>query len=140
MVRSASGLRGPCHPDLTPPVIDTVTATPACLWPPNNKLVALGLGSGLVVESHDACDPAPTARIIGVSSNQALGSGDATFTDDRVCLRASQLGAPSGRTYTVTVEVRDAAGNVAQKTVDFRVPRSKDPSCPTLPITAFGCP
>lgn len=140
VLTSGKGLRGPCHPDATPPVLGAVTATPACLWPPNNRLVAFQLGGGLNVAVHDACDPAPQVRIVSVTSSETAHPSDMVVTDGRACLRSRRNGPPPGRAYTVTVEARDAAGNVSQKSVEVRVPQHKEDGCPALPSSAFGCP
>ena len=78
----------------------------------------------------DLIDPAPTARIVGVSSNEPVdGADDGDTSPDweitgplSVNLRAERSGTGTGRIYTIQVEGRDAAGNTTQQTVSVRVP------------------
>ncbi len=138
LVLTSGGLRGICFPDVTPPVIDSVTASPSCMWPPNHKQVQFDLGQEIVVSATDYCDPAPTTRIVSVSSNEATKPNDIVYTSDKVCLRSTRAGS-GARTYTVTVEVKDAAGNTAERDVTIEVPKSQASGCPKLPNSAFGC-
>ena len=126
-----------CVNDHTPPVLDAVAATPACLWPVNHKLVAYGLGSGFQYHVTDDCDPNPSVRIVDVQSSEAGGKGPPfVFGDQGACLRAERLGTGSGRTYTLTVEARDANGNTAQSVVSVLVPKDATAGC-SVPPGAF---
>jgi hypothetical protein len=78
----------------------------------------------------DLLDPTPSARIIGVSSNEPIdGVDDGTTSPDweitgalSVNLRAERSGVGTGRVYTIQVEARDAAGNATPQTVTVSVP------------------
>jgi hypothetical protein len=115
--------------DTIPPVITSVTASPATIWPPNHKMVAVQVRAVVT----DICGPT-TWKIVSVSSNEATnGRGDGntspdwTITGDHtVSLRAERSGRGNGRIYTITVQAMDAAGNVSeQKSVTVTVPHSR---------------
>jgi hypothetical protein len=124
--------------DTTPP---TVAAAPACLWPPNHKMVPLRL-------AEDACDAAPHVRVVRVeSSEEANGAGsghtapDFVFGDGGACVRAERSGPGTGRVYRITVEARDASGNPSEGVVEITVPHDAGHdsiSCPALPPEAFA--
>lgn len=115
--------------DTTAPVIDSLTASPNVLWPPNHKFIPVNL----TVSVTDNCDPAPTCEILSVSSNEAInGLGDGNTAPDWVVtgdlslnLRAERSGKGSGRVYTITVECTDACENSSMETVDVTVPHDK---------------
>ena len=108
--------------DTTPPTINSVTATPDCLFPMHclNEVIIL-------VDANDICDPAPTSKIIGVSSNQGSYhhclEPDWFITDPlTVLLRAKKdLVSLDNRIYTITVECTDASGNSSTATVTVEV-------------------
>ncbi len=115
--------------DTTPPVIDSVTASPSQLWPPNHKMVPVTVS----VNVTDLCDTAPACRITGVTANEAInGPGDGNTSPDWeiignlvVNLRAERSGGGSGREYTVTAECKDASGNKVSAPVKVLVPKSQ---------------
>jgi hypothetical protein len=114
--------------DTIPPVIESVSATPNVLWPPNHKLVTVKLQARVT----DNCGPT-TRKITGVTSNEApeaKGSGKTApnwqiTADHTLKLRAERSGKGSGRIYTITIQAKDAAGNTAQKTVTVTVPHDQ---------------
>jgi hypothetical protein len=66
------------------------------------------------------------------SSEPANGTGDGNTSSDweitgplTVDLRAERAGTGSGRIYTITVECRDASGNVSTGTVQVTVPHDQ---------------
>lgn len=114
--------------DTTPPVV-TLRMSPNRLWPPNHKMKTVQA----IFDIQD-CDPAPTVRLISVTSNEpdnGLGDGD-TYgdiagagigTDDRsVQVRAERSGTGSGRVYTFVYRVTDASGNSTDATATVTVP------------------
>ena len=117
------------HRDTQPPAFKTLTPSATSLWPPDHRMVPVSLTAALV----DLLDPAPTARIVGVSSNEPIdGADDGSTTPDwnitgplTVDLRAERSGAGTGRVYTIEVEGRDAAGNTIRQAVTVRVPLSQ---------------
>jgi len=104
--------------DTTPPEIRTVSATPNSLWPPNHKMVKVKVG----VEAIDGCGTV-TSKIISVTSNELGGRADWKLTGAlSLDLRAERSGKGNGRTYTVTVESADEAGNKTTSQVTVVVP------------------
>src|SRR5262249_3458991 len=110
--------------DTPPPSIESVTASPARLWPVNHKMVPVTVTTAFA----DACGPA-TCSIASVTSNEpANGNGDgSTATDwqitgpNTVDLRAERSGGGSGRVYTVTVSCTDPAGSASPGTATVAV-------------------
>jgi hypothetical protein len=116
-----------CAPDATPPVIASVSATPSTLGAPNHKMTPVSIN----VKVADNCTT-PTWTVTSVSSNEPLnGTGDGdtepdwTIAGHNVTLRAERAGTGSGRTYTVTVTAKDAAGNTSTGTTTVSVPHNR---------------
>jgi hypothetical protein len=116
-----------CAPDTTPPVISSVSATPSTLGAPNHKMAPVAI----TVKVADNCST-PTWTVTGISSNEAVnGTGDGdtepdwTVAGQKVTLRAERAGTGSGRTYTVTVTAKDAAGNASTGTTTVSVPHNR---------------
>jgi hypothetical protein len=128
--------------DATPPAVTSVEATPACLWPPNHKMVAFRAGENLLVEATDNCDTAPALDFSATTSNESEdGRGDGHTAPDFLsggggfCLRAERSGGGGGRLYTVEVRAVDAAGNTSADAVpvEVRVPHDQSGhDCPAL--------
>ena len=109
------------------PVITSLSANPAMLYPPNHKMVNVAL-SAVVTGAAT-----PTTKIVSVTSNEAVKTKD----DDDLApdwivtgnlalqLRAERLGTGSGRVYTITVESRVGTGPASTKTVTVTVPKSQ---------------
>jgi rhamnogalacturonan endolyase len=116
------------HRDTCPPAFKTLTASAAVLWPPTHQMVSVSLN----VELVDLIDPAPTARIVSVTSNEPVNGDDDGDTEPdweitgplTVALRAERSGTGTGRVYTIQVAGTDAAGNVTLQTVAVAVPLS----------------
>jgi hypothetical protein len=114
------------HRDTSPPAFKTLTASAAVLWPPAHQMVSVSLN----VELVDLIDPAPTARIVSVTSNEPVNGDDDGDTEPdweitgslTVALRAERSGTGTGRVYTIQVAGTDAAGNVTLQTVAVAVP------------------
>jgi hypothetical protein len=112
--------------DTTPPSLQ-LTTSPATLWPPNNKLVAVTVAA----EASDDTDPRPAVKLVSVTCDDACSLekdvvGAALDTDDRTFqLRATRMGPGGGRTYTITYGATDAAGNRATKAAAVRVPHDQ---------------
>ncbi|MBI3885691.1 MAG: HYR domain-containing protein [Opitutae bacterium] len=114
--------------DATAPVFTALSTNSPTLWPPNHKLVAVTVSAA----ATDAVGPV-TYRILTVTSSEpdnGLGDGD-TANDIQITgaltvnLRAERSGKGTGRTYTITVEAKDAAGNVTTQTVTVTVPKDQ---------------
>jgi Right handed beta helix region/Beta-propeller repeat len=106
--------------DTTPPVITGTNASPSVIEKPNHMMVPVEVH----VDATDGCG-AVDCRIVSVASNEE-GTGDWEITGPLTLnVRAERLGRGNGRIYTITIECRDAAGNVATSTVTVTVPVPK---------------
>ena len=114
--------------DLEPPVLE-LSVTPEILWPPNHKYVDVVVTGN----ATDSVDANPKITLVSVTSNEPdNGSGDGNTTNDIVIvsdfhfrLRAERSGQGSGRVYTITYQVTDAAGNDATASVAVAVPLNR---------------
>jgi Bacterial Ig-like domain (group 1)/Thrombospondin type 3 repeat len=116
--------------DSTPPTV-TCSASPSTLRPPNHKLVAITVA----VSVSDAESGPAGFTLVSVTSSQAdsgLGSEDVPndvqgwttgTADTNGFLRAERFS--SARTYTLTYEGRDVAGNTTTCTTTVTVPKSQ---------------
>jgi Galactose oxidase, central domain len=106
--------------DTTPPTIQSVTANPNSIWPPNKNMVPVTLSVGATDASGVV-----SRKIISVASNEA-GSGQWQVTGDlKLNLQADRNGNGTGRTYTITVQCKDSFGNSSIKAVTVRVPHDQ---------------
>jgi endo-1,4-beta-xylanase len=109
-VTDNAGLSASCTATVT--VVDdtaptaTATASPAALWPPNNKMVDITVD----ISAIENCNSA-SCKIKAVSSNEGSASDWVITGDKSLQLRASRNGNGNGRVYTITVECTDASGN-----------------------------
>jgi PKD domain-containing protein len=115
--------------DTRPPTIESASADPAVLLPPNHRMVPVTVA----VTATDVCSPTVRCAISGVASNEPIdGTGDGhsspdwTITGDlTVDLRAERAGGGDGRIYTITVRCTDESGNAATAPVEVRVPHNR---------------
>jgi probable HAF family extracellular repeat protein/YD repeat-containing protein len=113
--------------DTTAPVIQSLTATPNVLSPPNHKLMPVTLS----VLATDNCDGAPVSKIVSITANQATDPGDIQVTGNLTAsLAASRNPGEGGRIYTLTVQAMDASGNTTTSTVQVTVPQGGQPVTP----------
>ena len=101
-------------PDTTAPVIQSVTATPSTIAPPNGALVPVTL----TVNATDDVDAAPSCEISSINVVPASGPDDYATTGPL----SAKLRAVGGRTYTLVVTCRDTAGNHSSAGVAVVVP------------------
>ena len=114
--------------DTTAPAIGSLAASPSVLWPPNHHMVPVKL----TADVRDAVGVMAT-RIVSVASSEppdGNGSGKAgpdweVTGDMTLDLRAERNGGGGGRVYTITVESRDAAGNVGTAAAIVLVPHDQ---------------
>jgi probable HAF family extracellular repeat protein len=99
--------------DTTAPVITSVAATPARIWPPDGRLVPVSIA----VSATDNVDRAPACALAGITATDATAD-DAAFTGTLT----ARVRAVGGRTYTLTVRCSDAAGNSSDKSAQVVVP------------------
>jgi len=124
--------------DVAPPVFESLMATPNVLWPPSHKMVPITVAW----TATDNLDPSPAVTL----KNIVMNEGDQTNTYDpmfdetvgdgytigdiqvdangNIFLRAERSGTATslGRTYTLTYEATDEAGNTATAAVVVAVP------------------
>jgi hypothetical protein len=124
---SASGSFTVKVQDTTAPQILTLTSSVPVIWPPNHQMEAITL----TATTFDAVGPVVTT-LVNISSNQAPeGIGDGHTSEDwnitgpmTAQLRAERVG-NNDRTYTLTVQATDGAGNTSTKTVVVTVVNTK---------------
>src|SRR5262249_34542326 len=94
------------------PVCTLAQASPAVLWPPNHKLVAV-----TVVGVTDAANHPVTLTVTGVTQDEpthGLGDGDtspdAALQGGKLLLRAERAGGGAGRLYQVSFTASDSLG------------------------------
>jgi hypothetical protein len=132
--------------DTLPPSLSRLAAKPATLWPPSHQLVPVAIQGAAI----DACDPAPTFKIISISSSDAPMSkppltfpvgpsfperppapmlpNSSSISDYKITgahtlmLRADCANPRVGRTYTITVQGKDEAGNTSTRKLVVKVP------------------
>jgi hypothetical protein len=110
----------------------SVTASPNTLWPPNHSLVAISTS----VPVTDSGSGSAGFKLFAVSSSEAdsgLGTDDVpgdiqgwvlNTADTAGQLRRERFG-KNGRTYTLTYQAQDNAGNTASCAATVRVPHSQ---------------
>lgn len=104
--------------DVTAPVVTALSATPASIWPANNKMVPVSIS----VAATDDVDAAPVCTMTSVTGGPAADVAvTGPFTAN---VRAARNGDGSVRTYTFNVSCRDQAGNASLAAVTVSV--SKD--------------
>lgn len=118
--------------DNEPPLL-TISISPSCIFPPNHKYVRFDFGDELQVHASDTCfgEDAIIARIEDVGSSEpdnGVGDGDTTddvrFSRTAACVRSERAGPGSGRTYAVTIDASDPAGNRATEIAEIFVPHN----------------
>jgi hypothetical protein len=120
--RKARGAVG----DRTPPTLKAV-ASPATLWPPNGRLVAIAM----TITASDDTDAHPTVTLTSVTCDDACVpeadiAGAGPGTDDRKFeLRGERKGSGPGRTYTITYSATDASGNESRAVTTVVVPHDR---------------
>jgi hypothetical protein len=108
-----------------PPPTISLTLSPNELWPPNNKLNTI---TATVTTTGD-CTPL-SVQLVSITANESLQPGDvqnaSLGTDDpSFDLRATRDGSGTGRMYTATYSVTDAAGNTATASATVTVPHDQ---------------
>lgn len=127
----ALGLAAAAAPkDTTPPTITLNTPSPDVLWPPTQALVAVQVSGSATDESGVAQATLTVTDEYGVCDQTLdvtalLSSADGSFSQ-ALALQGSRLGNDAdGRTYTITLNATDTAGNAATPvSVTARCPRN----------------
>ncbi|OGQ78446.1 MAG: hypothetical protein A3F90_04875 [Deltaproteobacteria bacterium RIFCSPLOWO2_12_FULL_60_19] len=112
-----------------PPICQLAQASPSRLWPPNHKLVSVG-----IVGVSDPNNDGVTITITGVTQDErvnGLGDGDtspdAVIQGSTVLLRAERSGNSNGRVYRVGFTADDGQGGSCAGSVEVSVPKSMKP-------------
>ena len=107
--------------DTTAPVVRSTIATPAVLWPPNKAMRPVDV----IIHATDIVS-GTQSRIVGITGNDGATAADWEITGALSArLRADRTGEGSGRTYTLTVETRDASGNTTVSQAVVFVPHDQ---------------
>jgi hypothetical protein len=111
--------------DVEPPIIQSLSASPNVLSPPNHEMI-------LVTVTVNATDNSGlvSSRIVSVTSSDPTNTtGDGNTGGDwfitgplTVELRAERASSGVGRTYTLTIQATDPSGNAATGRVTVFVP------------------
>src|SRR2546425_1110855 len=112
--------------DTTPPAL-SVAATPSALWPPNHQLIEVtvavsatdNVGVASVVLSKVECNEPGQ----GACPADTIQGADIGTLDTSILLRSERTGG-SERTYTLTYQATDLAGNTATATATVVVAKS----------------
>jgi hypothetical protein len=115
-------------PDTISPTFTSLTPSVATLSPPNHQMVPITLAA----VTSDNVGVVSTKIISATSSEPDNGLGDGDTANDiqitgdlTLSLRAERSGKGNGRTYTITVEAADAAGNRTQMRTTVSVSKSQ---------------
>lgn len=97
-----------------PPLVSAARPTTACLWPPNHKLVSIGI-TGVSDPNNNAT--ITIDRVTQDEPTSGLGDGDTAVdavinADGTVLLRAERSGKGDGRVYHVHFTASDFEGSV----------------------------
>lgn len=107
--------------DRTPPAIESLSASPALLWPPNHKWRDVAVGYAVT----DNCTPRPACSL-DVSSNETSDTRSWEILDPcHLRLLAERDGAGRGRVYGITVSCVDPSGNETGDSVTVAVPHDR---------------
>lgn len=121
--------------DTTNPVL-TVSPDRDYLWPPNHRLVDIGLLAAVSDNSGDV--PVVLESVVSSEADDVPGGGDGKTTGDIVTLgsdprepgfllklRAERSGQGGGRLYTMVFSATDPSGNSTSVTVFVQVPHDR---------------
>jgi hypothetical protein len=108
--------------DKTPPSV-TCAVTPTALWPPNHKMVPVTVS----VTVTDSLSGSAGFTLVSVTSDEGDEGDDIQgfvvgTADTAGQLRSERLGSGDGRTYTLTYEGSDVAGNTSRCSTTVTVP------------------
>lgn len=107
------------------PDCTAAAASPALLWPPNNKFVRVALGG-----VTDAEGDALTLAITGIRQDEPVGKGNSAPDGKGIGaataeLRAEKLGSGDGRFYHVSFTASDGHGGACTGVVRVAVPHDQ---------------
>ena len=111
------------------PVIESITAKPKLLRPPNNKLVPVTVK----VEASDDTDPNPKCKIVSVTFVDPPNGDDDDENGKKMKppfeitgdLTVNLRAGPKGRVYTIVVQCKDASGHATTASTSVNVARGE---------------
>lgn len=108
--------------DTQPPVITASTAL-SSLWPPNGKLVDVGLSYG----ATDSSGPVTTSFVVTSDEDDITPGGGEKHPDavGSLRLRADRTGTGEGRVYLIRITATDALSNTSHACLTVVVPRDQ---------------
>jgi hypothetical protein len=106
--------------DTEPPVIHRVIAKPSIISPPNNKLVPVRLNIIASDDSGALTSRIKSVRVDDASSIRKMPTFQITG-GSTLLLRAERNSRGRPRTYMITIECADSAGNTSEAVVAVRV-------------------
>jgi hypothetical protein len=111
--------------DRTPPVA-TLSLSPDRIWPPNHKLVSVtpSLNTSDNLSAVTVSAPLVTSDEPQAGCDADDVGGDWSVTGAAIQVRAERCGRGTGRSYTVTYTITDAAGNSSQASATVFVPHN----------------
>jgi len=117
--------------DTTPPVVSCSVATSA-LWPPNHRLVDVGLQARAI----DVCEgPLPVALAVFSDEDDQAPAGGQSFSPDAtdigvstLRLRSERSGSGDGRVYLIATTAEDSSGNLGKACCAVTVPHDQSPA------------
>jgi hypothetical protein len=112
--------------DTLPPQV-TLTASPS-LWPPNQTFVAFDVSqalSSIVTRCYGSLSADASARIVSIYSDENDPGAIVITSATTFQVAQSRNGSGNGRVYGVTLDVRDASGNVTRVLWKVTVPHDQ---------------
>lgn len=110
-----------------PPACSLAQANPMKLWPPNHKLISVG-----IINVTDPNNDQVALTVTGVTQDEpvnGLGDGDtspdAVLQGESVLIRSERSGADNGRVYKIHFTAEDIEGGSCAGFVSVSVPHSK---------------
>ena len=115
--------------DTMPPVI-TVSADPATLWPPNDKMVPVTVSGRITDNEPGGSGVNPSTAVYAVTDEYGLVQPSGVLNLDSngnysiaISLQSSRKGDDEdGRRYIITIKASDNAGNIGSSSVAVNVP------------------
>ncbi len=114
----------------TAPQVILIAVEKNSLWPPNHKMVDVGLS--YIVSDNGDPNPVVATRVTSDEPTaSAPGAGgsrhapDAVIDGDDVLLRSERSGEYDGRVYEITINATDASGNNGSASIPVRVNHDK---------------
>jgi hypothetical protein len=122
LVVVANGIPSPIHAATIclPSEINSPSASPGSLWPPNHKFVEVR------IDYNTSSSTCPTDCTLSVASNEGDVDSESHVVDaNHVLLAAERDGSGSGRVYTIAITCTNPVGDVTTERVNVVVPHDQ---------------